>query len=281
MSRRVRSRDGGPERRVVGHPKPGRKLGNRDGRDRDARQHVADLLDVGDEPTDRNRDCTSHVRKRRQRSQEQTACDEDGKDGKRQRVRDRRHRRNDVKVGGHHRQRSDLRRARDGKRLAQHEGQKGDTPRDSRSQQDDRRGAGKRQLKTDVPRQLGPPAEHRRGCQPQRGPHVRGAAEVGGRDRKATHRRCAHGRRGRAADHRVERDQAKRRPGRLASQDRRERALDDAREHGDLEPAEHEQVDQPGCDERFLQVGRNSLPDSQHDAEQHGRVRARQRRGDR
>ena len=119
VARRIRSGDRRSKRGVVGDSEPGRKLRHGDRRHRHTRQHIADLFDVRDEAHHRQRDQASHFWDVGQRSKKQAAGDQDGKDGQRQRVRYRRHRRQDVKVGCHHRQCSDLGRAGHGEGFAQ------------------------------------------------------------------------------------------------------------------------------------------------------------------
>ena len=48
-----------------------------------------------------------------------------------------------------------------------------------------------------------------------------------------------------------------------------QRCLHDACEDGDLQSAEDEQMHEPGRDKGVLEAGRDTLADSQHDAEQH------------
>src|SRR4029077_611375 len=70
----------------------------------------------------------------------------------------------------------------------------------------------------------------------------------------------------------VEGDEAESGPGRVASEQRMEGALDDAREHGDLEAAEDEEMYESGRDQGGLEVGRGALADAENHAEQNGRV---------
>ena len=55
-------------------------------------------------------------------------------------------------------------------------------------------------------------------------------------------------------------------------------ALDDAGENGDLQAAEHEQVDETSRDQRLFQPGRNAFANAEHDSEEHRGVRRGNRR---
>ena len=55
----------------------------------------------------------------------------------------------------------------------------------------------------------------------------------------------------------------------MAAEQRAKRGLRDPSEDRNFEPAQHEQVDEAGGDQRLLQIRRDALADAQHDAEQH------------
>src|SRR5260370_1024465 len=75
-----------------------------------------------------------------------------------------------------------------------------------------------------------------------------------------------------ATGDRVEGDEADRRPGGGGPKHRVERALHHARESRDLEPAQHEQMDEAGRDQRVLQLRGNAMVNAQNDAQEHRRV---------
>ena len=103
------------------------------------------------------------------------------------------------------------------------------------------------------------------------------AADAGGSDGQPSHERSAYGGGSRATHDRVETDEAKGGPHCVTAQKRLERALHDASEHSDLEPAKDEQVDEAGGDQRLLELRGDSVADAKHHAEEKGGVRGGQR----
>ena len=261
------------QRRVIREPGPGWEF--RDGNDRcgDACEDVSDLLQIRKQSIDRDGGYPSELGHDRKDAEDESCAYQSRQDRNDQGVGQRCHRRNDMEIGGHHRESADLGGAGDRERLAQELWNESEAPFDGRGQQDDCGGTREGQLKTNVPGELGVPAEHRRACESERRPDVGGPAEPGRSDGKPTHRRGANGCGSRAADHRIGRDEAQRRPRGEAAEDRLERSLRDAGEDGNLQTAEDEQMHEAGRDQRVLQAGRDALPDPEHHAQQHGRVR--------
>src|SRR5207245_6419837 len=99
-----------------------------------------------------------------------------------ERVGDRSNWRDDVEIGGHHRERPHLRGAGDRERLAYHARQAAQALLDRRGEEDDRGRARERQLETNVPCKLGTPGEHRGGCGSERGAGMGGSAVSRGGD---------------------------------------------------------------------------------------------------
>src|SRR6266702_5501611 len=105
---------------------------------------------------------------------------------------------------------------------------------------------------------------------------MRGAADLSGNDGQAAHQRGANGSWRRPARKRIDADETEGRPHRMTAKKRPESALDDASENRDLEPAEDEQVDQAGCDQCLLELGRDSVADAKDHAQENGGVWSRQ-----
>src|SRR5467141_1646755 len=99
------------------------------------------------------------------------------------------------------------------------------------------------------------------------------AAEVRRGDRQPSHRGGANRGRSGAAGECVETDETESGPHRKALEYRPEGALNDPGEDGDLESAQDEQVDEAGGDKGLLELRGDPLPDTEDDAEEHGRVR--------
>ena len=144
-----------------------------------------------------------------------------------------------MEVRGHHRQRADLRCAGDRERLAEDAWKPSHAALDAWSQQHYRSRARKRELETDVPGELRPPGQHPRTRDREGVPDVRRPPERGACDREAAHHRRADRGWRRAAHQGVHADEREGRPHRVLLQQRAQRSLHDAREHSDLETAEH------------------------------------------
>ena len=272
-------RPGGPERdqesrqaRVVAGSKPGREGGDGNGGGGDRRQRHGHLLEVGKQGRERDGERGAQFREGGKRCQQEARADHRRQERQHQRVREWGHRREDVKAGGGQGQSADLGGQRHRERFAEQARQPLQAGADARGQEHDRRRPQEGELEAHVPGELGVPAEHDGADNRQRGPDVGGAPEPAREQGQRAHRRRSHRRRGGPSGQRVEPDQADQRNGRPAAKEGRQCRRREPGEDGHLEPAQHQEVDEPGCLEGGLEPERDAGSDPEHDPEKDGGV---------
>ena len=137
----VASDEHGADAYVVRHSRPGRKSHDGDGGGGHLRELVRDLLGEEEQARDGDRGKPREIRNEGERTEGEAGHDDDGENRQHQRIGDRSHRRKDVEIGGHHRERADLCGASDREWFTKEVRQAVQPPLNPGCQQDDRGGA--------------------------------------------------------------------------------------------------------------------------------------------
>ena len=251
-----RQQPGAVEERGRGQPALG-KVGDHQRGRRQGSRHADDQLEPVRDHARTVKQQEAHRRKRQRRGRAQASeHDHRRQQRKHERVGRRSDQRELMEVGQHQRPGRELGGAGGGEGIAHDRRQEGQAAGDGVGQGRYTEGAGEGELEADVVSQRRSQAQHQ-GCgQGHRDVDLGVAPEDAGRYHQSTHGGGPQGR-GRGPGHEsVEAHHSQRDQRSSGSPDPAHRPLDEARQEGNLEPRDHDDMDEPAGDHRLFEGGR-------------------------